>query len=137
VSRLERVGDTFSTRFLHCCWVSTAALLETQSGRAWLGLQPPPPTHTLFLRLVPCIPGSRHFSDNLSAQLLCTLVIVCGHTEFKEKHTVAISSCGLFLTCRGENKHSQKNKIIRQSFIKKRYQLRVLSNISKCIPLNY
>jgi hypothetical protein len=37
VSCLEWVESTFSTCFLHCCWVSTAALLRRQdwNGLAW------------------------------------------------------------------------------------------------------
>ncbi len=64
VSRLEWVENTFSTRFLHCCWVSTAALLWGQdwNGLAWV-VRPP---HAHFPGLAPCIPGSRHFPDTLS-----------------------------------------------------------------------
>ncbi len=70
VTCLREVGSTFSTCFLYCCRVSSAALLRTQGGQglAWVNH---PPTHTLFPGRVLCISGSRHFPD-ITSYTICT-----------------------------------------------------------------
>jgi hypothetical protein len=41
-----------------------------------------------------------------------TKKLVCNRTEFKNECTICTSLCGLFLTCRGENKASSSCIII-------------------------